>query len=70
MLELDLREMEPPQPMIEIMAALEGMAPGAELVALLPRKPVYLLPHLEGKVRSYTLEEKAEDCWELRLIKG
>ena len=70
MLELDLREMEPPQPMVEIMAALKGMASGAVLVALLPRKPVYLLPHLEGKVSSYTLEEKEEACWELRLIKG
>ena len=70
MLKLDLREMEPPQPMIAIMSGLEGMAPGAELVALLPRKPVYLLPHLEGKVSSYTLEEKEEGCWELRLIKG
>ena len=70
MVELDLRDLEPPQPMVKIMASLEGMAAGEALRALLPRKPVYLLPHLEGIVQSYELEELAEDCWELRLIKA
>ena len=66
---LDLRDLEPPQPFIQIMAALEELAPGTELVALLPRKPVYLLPHLEGKAGGITLAEREAGCWELRLTK-
>ena len=69
MVSLDLRNLDPPQPMIKIMEALEELESGAELVALLPRKPVYLLPHLQGKAGHITLEERAPDCWELRLIK-
>jgi len=70
MLELDLRGLEPPQPFVKIMEALEEMPPGGELRALLPRRPVYLLPHLEGRVRRHTLTELAEDCWELHLVKA
>ncbi len=68
--QLDLRDLEPPQPMVKILAALESMEPGGRLLALLPRKPVYFLPHIEEANHSYTLHQRDEDTWELQITKG
>ncbi len=68
--QLDLRDLEPPQPMVKILAALESMEPGGQLLALLSRKPVYFLPHLEEANHSHTLHQRDEITWELRITKG
>jgi len=43
---MDVRELDPPQPMVNILAAIEGMADGQVLSALLNREPLFLLPEL------------------------
>ena len=43
---LDNRELEPPEPMIRILAATESMKVGEVLSALLCREPIFLLPEL------------------------
>jgi len=43
---LDNRELDPPEPMVRILAATESMAPGEVLSALLCREPVFLFPEL------------------------
>ena len=43
---LDNRELEPPEPMIRILAAAEKLGPGETLSALLPREPLFLFPEL------------------------
>jgi TusA-related sulfurtransferase len=43
---LDNRDLDPPEPMVRILAALENMAPGEVLSALLCREPVFLFPQL------------------------
>jgi uncharacterized protein (DUF2249 family) len=43
---LDNRELDPPEPMVRILAATETMAPGQVLSALLCREPVFLFPEL------------------------
>jgi len=46
---LDNRNLEPPEPMVRILAAADRLAPGATLSALLRREPVFLFPQLEKR---------------------
>lgn len=43
---LDNRDLDPPEPMVRILAAIEEMGTGEVLSALLCREPVFLLPEL------------------------
>ena len=43
---LDNRDLDPPEPMVRILAALEGLAPGQTVCALLSREPVFLFREL------------------------
>ncbi|MCA6111726.1 DUF2249 domain-containing protein [Bradyrhizobium cenepequi] len=44
--QLDNRDLEPPEPMVRTLAAVEELRPGEVLCALLCREPVLLLPEL------------------------
>ena len=44
--EMDNRDLDPPEPMVRILAATEEMKPGEVLSALLCREPIFLLPEL------------------------
>lgn len=46
---LDNRGLEPPEPMVRILAAAEQLKPGATLSALLSREPMFLFPQLEQR---------------------
>jgi TusA-related sulfurtransferase len=43
---LDNRDLDPPEPMVRILAATEEMKPGEVLSALLCREPIFLFPEL------------------------
>ena len=43
---MDNRDLDPPEPMVRILAATEEMQPGEVLDALLCREPMFLLPEL------------------------
>lgn len=43
---LDNRDLDPPEPMVKILAATETMARGEVLAALLCREPIFLFPEL------------------------
>lgn len=43
---LDLADLPPPEPMIRILDAVEAMAPGDVLFAVLSREPLFLFPEL------------------------
>ncbi len=45
-MELDNRDLDPPEPMVRILTATETMGTGEVLAALLCREPVFLLPEL------------------------
>lgn len=47
--ELDARGLEPPQPMIRILEALESLPPEAELHAHTDRRPIHLFPMLGAR---------------------
>lgn len=46
---LDNRDLDPPEPMVRILAAADQLAPGATMSALLRREPVFLFPQLEKR---------------------
>lgn len=48
-IKLDNRDLDPPEPMVRILAAADQLAPGATLSALLRREPVFLFPQLEKR---------------------
>ena len=52
-LHLDNRELDPPEPMVRILAAIEAMNAGEVLSALLCREPTFLLPELEKRGHAW-----------------
>lgn len=46
---LDSRDLDPPEPMVRILAAADQLGPGQTLSALLRREPVFLFPQLEKR---------------------
>lgn len=52
--ELDLRDLQPPDPMVRILEALEELRAGEVLFALLAREPVFLFPELERRGHEWT----------------
>ncbi|MGX8012370.1 DUF2249 domain-containing protein [Mesorhizobium sp. ORM8.1] len=47
--ELDNRELEPPEPMVRTLEGVEALSPGQTLAALLPREPVFLFEELQAR---------------------
>lgn len=43
---LDLTDLDPPEPMVRILAATETLGPGEVLFAVLAREPLFLFPEL------------------------
>jgi uncharacterized protein (DUF2249 family) len=50
---LDNRELDPPEPMVRILAATETMKEGEVLLALLCREPIFLLPELAKRGHAW-----------------
>lgn len=67
---LDNRGLEPPNPMIRTLEALEQMAPGEVLVIHNDRVPVYLLPQLADAGADYQVEEQSDGSARVRITKG
>lgn len=55
---LDVRGMEPPEPMERTLEVLEGMPAGHTLVQVNSRVPRFLLPELEARGFQYTIHEQ------------
>lgn len=67
---LDNRGLEPPNPMIRTLEALESMAPGEVLVIHNDRVPIYLLPQLADEGAEYVVEELPDGSARVRITKG
>jgi len=50
---LDNRDLDPPEPMVRILATTESMQPGEVLSALLCREPLFLFPELTKRGHSW-----------------
>jgi uncharacterized protein (DUF2249 family) len=51
--QMDNRDLDPPEPMVRILAALEKMETGEVLSALLCREPIFLLPELAKRGHAW-----------------
>lgn len=58
---LDVRGLEPPEPMLRTLAALEALPRGATLVQLNVRVPQFLLPRLEEAGFAYEIREQSDE---------
>ena len=47
--QLDVRGLEPPEPMVRVLLALDALAPGATLEVLHDRRPMFLYPQLDDR---------------------
>ena len=63
---LDLRGLQPPEPIVRIFAALER-APGESLRAILPHEPLPLYPLLRERGFSYSGAQRADGAFELLI---
>lgn len=50
---VDGRDLDPPEPMVHILAAIEAMQTGEVLAALLGREPVFLFPELAKRGHAW-----------------
>jgi uncharacterized protein (DUF2249 family) len=57
---LDVRGMEPPEPMVRTLEALSVLPKGHTLVQVNNRVPRFLLPELDGRGFQYTLREEGD----------
>lgn len=57
---VDNRGLEPPEPMIRILDALEHLEPGQVLEALNEREPVFLYPELQARGAAIHIEKVSE----------
>lgn len=55
---LDVRHLEPPEPMLRTLAALDALPPGGTLVQVNARVPQFLLPQLAQRGFSYEIREQ------------
>jgi uncharacterized protein (DUF2249 family) len=58
---LDVRGLEPPEPMLRTLAALEALPTGGTLVQVNVRVPQFLLPMLGERGYSYEIREQSTD---------
>lgn len=67
---LDNRGLQPPEPMVRTLTALEELSPGDVLTIHNDRVPVYLLPQLLDAGASYEVEELPDGSARVRIVKG
>ena len=58
---LDVRGLEPPEPMVRTLEALETLPAGKTLVQVNQRVPRFLLPELESRGFRYEVREQSEE---------
>jgi uncharacterized protein (DUF2249 family) len=67
--QIDLRGLEPPEPMLRILEATEKLAAGATLSAVTDRRPLHLYPELDARGVRYTSEALPDGSWLTRLAR-
>ena len=68
-IELDVRGLEPPQPLLKIFAALENLKNDETIHIIHERKPVHLYPRLKDAGYKFLTEETADDLYKIKIWK-
>jgi uncharacterized protein (DUF2249 family) len=67
---LDLRALEPPEPLRRALETLAALPAGGVLIALTRFRPVHLFSILDERGLAWETHEEAEDCWETIITNG
>lgn len=67
--DVDARGLEPPQPMVKILEALEGLPEDATLSAQTDRRPIHLYPMLEARGFTGTSEEQSDGSFITYIVR-
>jgi len=68
--DIDVRGLEPPQPMVKILETLATLPVGAELRAHTDRRPLHLYPHLEERGFVALTEEQPNGTFLTNIRRG
>lgn len=69
--EFDLSDLDPPQPMVRILAELETMSAGEVLFAVLAREPVFLFPELTRRGHQWVGNyDSGETAFRIMIRRG
>ncbi len=66
---IDVRGLEPPQPMVAVLKLLEAPDTGDHVLASFDREPIYLYPELAERGWAFEPVEQSIDAFQLRLIR-
>lgn len=64
---LDNRGLEPPQPMMRTLAALEDLAEGQTLVIINDRRPMFLFEQLDELGYLYLTEQQEDGSYKITI---
>lgn len=67
---LDVRGLEPPEPMVRTLEALEELPAGGTLLQVNARVPRFLLPRLEERGFTWEIDERADDEVRVRISRA
>ncbi len=69
-IEIDNRDLDPPEPMVRTLEVLERMAPGESLAAILPREPIFLHKELETRGHSWRGSTQPDGSYRIVIRAG
>jgi uncharacterized protein (DUF2249 family) len=64
---VDVRGLEPPQPMVLALERLQALAPGETLAVLHDRRPLFLYPQLDARGFTHETDEPAPGVVRIRI---
>lgn len=68
-MKLDNRGLEPPQPMMRTLSALEELKPGETLVIINDRRPMFLYEQLDDLGYTYETTELSTGGFQIEITK-
>lgn len=66
-IEMDNRDLDPPEPLVRTLEGVEQLAPGETLVALLPREPLFLFDELKARGLSWRGSTEADGSYRIAI---
>jgi uncharacterized protein (DUF2249 family) len=67
---LDVRRLEPPLPMVQVLERIQTLGAGEVLDVLLERRPIFLYPQLEARGFAHQTDEPAPGVVRVRIQRG
>jgi uncharacterized protein (DUF2249 family) len=68
--QLDVRGLEPPEPMVRVLARLDTLGPGETLEVLHDRRPLFLYPQLDDRGFRHETDEPAPGLVRIVIRRG